>query len=384
MSPNWQTSTKYIVIALVIVAVIATVSFARALIGPLVISALLAFVLNPLVEKLAAYRRVSRDAAVLIVYLLFIALLIAIPSSVLPFVIPQLLNLSFDLIEIENQIESFFSQTLYIGGFSFSLPALIPQDLNQVLQDFVFQITTGAFNRLGEFTSNLAWLLVILVAIFYFLKDSTRLSTWFVNLAPPAYHDDMRKFLSQLNRIWGAYLRGQLILMLVIAITTSVAMSAVGLRGAIAIGILAGILDLIPSLGPLVAGVVAALAALIFGSSYLTVSNVIFAAIVVVIFLVIQQIENIWLRPQIMGQTLRLHPGLIFIGVIGALAISGILGALVIIPLMATIGVIWKYVQAKLSDEPPWQEEIIQPVEKPIRRKREPKTNNNKKTPPSE
>jgi predicted PurR-regulated permease PerM len=380
MSPNWQTSTKYIVIALVIVGVIATIGFARALIGPLVISALLAFVLTPLVEKLAVYRRVSRDAAVLIVYLLFIALVIAIPSSVLPFVIPQLLNLSFDLIEIENQIESFFNQTLYIGGLSFSLPALIPQDLNQVLQDFVFQITTGAFNRLGEFTSNLAWLLVILVAIFYFLKDSARLSNWFVNLAPQAYHEDMRKFLSQLNRIWGAYLRGQLILMLVIAVTTSVAMSAVGLRGAIAIGILAGILDLIPSLGPLVAGVVAALVALIFGSSYLTVSNMIFAVIVVVVFLVIQQIENIWLRPQIMGQTLRLHPGLIFIGVIGALAISGILGALVIIPLMATIGVIWKYVQAKLSDEPPWQEEIIQPVEKPIRRKREPK----KKTPPPE
>ncbi|HRQ23250.1 MAG TPA: AI-2E family transporter, partial [Anaerolineales bacterium] len=335
MSPNWQTSTKYIVIALVIVGVIATIGFARALIGPLVISALLAFVLNPLVEKLAAYRKVSRDAAVLIVYLLFLALVIAIPSSILPFVIPQLLSLSFDLIEIENQIESFFNQTLYIGGLSFSLPTLIPQDLNQVIQDFIFQITTGAFNRLGEFTSNLAWLLVILVAIFYFLKDSARLSKWFVNLAPEAYHEDMRKFLSQLNRIWGAYLRGQLILMLVIAVTTSVAVSAVGLRGAIAIGILAGILDLIPSLGPLVAGVIAALVALIFGSSYLTVSNVTFAVIVVVIFLVIQQIENIWLRPQIMGQTLRLHPGLIFIGVIGALAISGILGALVIIPLMA-------------------------------------------------
>jgi predicted PurR-regulated permease PerM len=380
MSPNWQTSTKYIITALVIVAVIATIAFARALIAPLVISALLAFVLTPMVERLAAYRRINRDTAVLIVYLLFLILVIAIPSSILPFVIPQLLNLSFDLIEIEQQIEVFLGQTIYIGGFSFSLPALIPQDLNQVLQDFVFQITTGAFNRLGEFTSNLAWLLVILVAIFYFLKDSARLSNWFVNLAPQAYHDDMRKFLSQLNRIWGAYLRGQLLLMLVIAITTSVAMSVVGLRGAIAVGILAGVLDLIPSLGPLVAGVVAGLVALIFGSSYLNISNLIFAVIVVVIFLVIQQIENIWLRPQIMGQTLRLHPGLIFIGVIGALAISGILGALVIIPLMATVGVIWKYVQAKLRDEPPWQEEIIQPVEKPIRRKREPK----KKTSPSE
>jgi predicted PurR-regulated permease PerM len=383
MSPNWMPSTKYIVLALVFAAVIATVSFASPLIGPLLISGLLAFVLAPLVEKLAAYRKVSRDAAVLIVYLLFIALLIAIPSSILPFVIPQLLNLSFDLLEIEQQIESFLNQTLYIGGFSFSMPALFPQDLNQVLQDFIFQVTTGAFNRLGAFTSNLAWLLVILVATFYFLKDSARLSKWIVGLAPPEYHADMRKFLSQINRIWGAFLRGQLILVFIIAVSTSIAMSAVGLRGAIAIGILAGILDIIPSLGPLVAGVVAALAALIFGSSYLNVSNLIFAIIVVVIFLVIQQVENIWLRPQIMGQTLRLHPGLIFIGVIGALALSGILGALVIIPLMATTGVLWKYIQAKLRDEPPWQDEIIEPVEKPIRRKREPKKNNNKKTPPS-
>jgi predicted PurR-regulated permease PerM len=55
MSPNWQTSTKYIITALVIVAVIATIAFARALIAPLVISALLAFVLTPMVERLAAY-----------------------------------------------------------------------------------------------------------------------------------------------------------------------------------------------------------------------------------------------------------------------------------------------------------------------------------------
>ncbi len=378
MSPKWQTPTKYIVLLLVIVAVIATVNFARPLIGPLVISALLAFVLTPLVERLAAHRRLQRNTAVLIVYLLFIALSIAIPSSIIPFVIPQLLNLSFDLLEIEQQIEAFFNQTISIGGFSFSMPALIPQDLNQLLEDFILQISSGAFNMLGTVTSNLAWLLVILVATFYFLKDSARLSNWMIGLAPQAYQEDMRKFLAQMNRIWGAFLRGQLILVLIIALSTAISMSAVGLRGAIGIGILAGILDLIPSLGPLVAGVIAGLIALIFGSSYLSISNLIFAIIVGVIFFVIQQVENIWLRPQIMGQTLRLHPGLVFVGVIGALALSGILGALVIIPLMATIGVLLKYIQAKLRDEPPWQDDIIQPVEKPIRTKREMK----KKTSP--
>jgi predicted PurR-regulated permease PerM len=379
MSPNWSTSTKYIILALILVLAVATIYFIRPLIGPLVISALLAFVLTPLVEKLASHRRLRRDTAVVIVYLLFLVLLVAVPSSVTPLVLRQVLILSIDLIEIEKQVEVFLSQTFSISGLTFSLPSIIPQDLDQFLQDFVLQTSTGAFSRLGELTSNLAWLLVILVATFYLLKDGARLLNWLVELAPEAYREDARIFLTRLNKIWGAFLRGQLILMLLIAVTTSIAMSVVGLRGAIGVGILAGILDIVPSLGPLVAGVIAGLVALIFGSSYLNISNAIFALFVVVIFLVIQQVENIWWRPQIMGQTLRLHPGLIFVGVIGALALSGILGALVIIPLMASIGVLGRYIKAKLRDEPPWQEDIIQPMEKPVvRRKRESK----KKTSP--
>lgn len=381
-SPHWQTTTKYVVLALVFAAIIATVYFARPLIGPLIVSALLAFVLTPLVERLAAHRRLPRNTAVLIVYLLFPALLIAVPSVVTPLVIRQFLRLSIDLLEIEQQIETFLGEPFTVGGFSFSLPSILPQNSDQFLQDFIFQASSGAFNRLGEATSNLAWFIVILVATFYFLKDGARLANWMVGLAPQEYQGDARRFLRELNRIWGAFLRGQLTLMLVIAVATSVTMSAVGLRGAVGIGILAGILDIIPSLGPLVAGVIAALAALIFGSSYLNISNYIFAAIVGVIFLVIQQVENIWLRPQIMGQTLRLHPGLVFVGVIGALALSGILGALIIIPLMASISVLGRYIQAKLRDEPPWQEEIVELMEKPvIRRKRE--TKKKKTSPPA-
>ena len=161
----------------------------------------------------------------------------------------------------------------------------------------------------------------------------------------------------------GVFLRGQFILALLIAIMTSVSMAAVGLRGAIGVGILAGILDIIPSVGPFVGGVIAVLVALIFGSSYLNISNIIFAILVFVIFMVIQQIENIWLRPQIMGQTLRLHPALIFVGVIGALVLSGVLGALVIIPIMASVGVLGRYINAKLLDKQPWDGEVVPPQE---------------------
>lgn len=356
MSPNWNLSTKYIILSLVFSALIATVYFARPLIGPLVISGLLAFVLAPLVDKLAAYRRLKRDTAVLIVYLIFLALLIAIPSIVAPLVINQILNLSIDLLTIERQVEEFLSRPILIGGLSITPPVQFTQNINQLLQDFIRQASTGAFDFLGRITSNLAWFLVILVATFYILKDSAKLKNWFIDLAPPEYHDDARKFLRELNRIWSAYLRGQLTLMFLIAVTTSVGMAVVGLRGAVGVGILAGILDIIPSVGPLVAGLLAGLVALIFGSAHMNVSNIIFAAIVGVIFLVIQQVENIWWRPQIMGQTLRLHPGLIFVGVIGALALSGVLSALVIIPLMASIAVLGRYIKAKLRGENPWEE----------------------------
>lgn len=357
MSPKWSPSTKYIVLALVLAAVIATVQFARPLIGPLVISGLLAFVLAPLVDKLAALRRIKRDTAVAIVYLIFLALLIAIPSIVAPLAINQVLNLSLDLLTIEVQVEEFLSQPILIGNMAFTLPVQFSQNINQFLQGFISQASTGAFDLLGRISSNLAWFLVILVATFYFLKDSAKLQNWFVELAPQEYQDDARIFLKELNRIWSAYLRGQLTLMLLIAVTTSVGMTAVGLRGAVGVGILAGILDIIPSVGPLVAGVIAGLVALIFGSSYLDVSNLLFAVIVGSIFLVIQQVENIWWRPQIMGQTLRLHPGVIFVGVIGALALSGVLSALVIIPLMASIAVLGRYIKAKLRGEAPWAEE---------------------------
>jgi predicted PurR-regulated permease PerM len=237
------------------------------------------------------------------------------------------------------------------------------RNINQLLQNFIDQASTGALDFIGVISSNLAWFLVILVATFFFLKDSAKLQNWLVELAPPEYHNDVRRYLQELNRIWSAYLRGQIILVSLITFFTSVGMAAVGLRGAVGFGILAGILDLIPSVGPLVAGIIAGLVALIFGSTYLDISNILFSLIVVAIFFFIQQVENIWWRPQIMGHHLRLHPGVVFVGVIGALTLSGVLSALVIIPFMASISVLWGYIKAKLRGEDPWAEETQPPEE---------------------
>lgn len=361
MSPHWSKSTKILVLILATFAILVTLYFTRPLIGPLTIAALLAFVLNPLVEGIVARSRLRRNSAVLLVYIFFLILLVAIPSLIAPPLFRQVMRLLSDLVTVEQQIEEFLNQPIYIGSLPLPLSVEFSQTSKRILEDWIRRLSSGDFRWLGDITSNLAWLLVIIVATFYFLRDSSRLINWFVKLAPPGYRVDVQKLFRETNRVWGAFLRGQLMLVLLIAIMTSIAMAALGLRGAIGVGILAGILDIIPSLGPLAGGIIAVLVALIFGSSYLPISNVVFAIIVGAVFLAIQQIENIWLRPQIMGQRLKLHPGLIFVSVIGALVLFGVLGALVVIPIIASVNILGRYVHAKLLGEAPWPESTPEP-----------------------
>ena len=67
-------------------------------------------------------------------------------------------------------------------------------------------------------------------------------------------------------------------------------------------------------------------------------------------------VDNLWLRPQLMGQKLRLHPGIVFAGLTGALIVSGLLGALLVVPLMASAKVLGRYIYARLLDQPPWDD----------------------------
>jgi predicted PurR-regulated permease PerM len=128
------------------------------------------------------------------------------------------------------------------------------------------------------------------------------------------------------------------------------------LRHAVLLGLLAGALDMIPSLGPIVAVVVAVGVAWFEGSTYLPLSNTGFTLVVIGLYGLIQQVENIWLQPRIMGRRLRLHPGLIFVAVTGALALGGTVVALIIVPLLASAGVVGRYVHCRILGLAPWPE----------------------------
>jgi predicted PurR-regulated permease PerM len=355
MENNWSSSTKYLVVGLYIAGFIALVSATRSLLGPLVIALLLAYVLNPIAAWLTRRTNLVRSRAVTLTFLAFITLVIAIPSSFTSLIARQISRLPNDVESILLAIDSFIAEPIQIGQFTLDPPRDTIISLEQEIRSLASQASSLAVETLSGLGTNLIWLIIIFVTTFYLLRDGPKLKNWILRLFPDNYQLDVDKLIGQMDIVWGTYLRGQVILATIIGVMTGVSMALVGLPGALAIGLIAGVLDLIPSLGPLVGGVISVFVALILGSSNLAVSNLWFGIIVGIIFILIQQFENIWLAPKILGESLKLHPSLVIIGVLGALTLSGILAALVVIPLIASGFIISRYVHAKLLDKDPWE-----------------------------
>ncbi|HSO27706.1 MAG TPA: AI-2E family transporter, partial [Anaerolineales bacterium] len=302
---------------------------------------------QPGVSFFVTRMRWRRTTAVLVVYGLFLLLIIAAPALLTPMLLFQA-----DALAVEfERLQRIFSEAAALPYLNFTLPANLEEMVARFLDP------QEVFGVLGSASQNLAWGLIIFVTIYYFLLDWRRLAIFVINQAPPALQPDLLRLAGPIRAVWSAYLRGQLLLMLVIGFVTTLATAAIGLPGALLIGVLAGALDVIPSVGPAAAMLVGGAVALLEGSTYLPLSNPWFALLTLIVFGAIQTAENVWLRPRIFGQRLRLHPAVVFVAIIGALALAGVVAALVIVPTISTVEILGRYLYRRILGLPPWMPE---------------------------
>ena len=122
-------------------------------------------------------------------------------------------------------------------------------------------------------------------------------------------------------------------------------------------GVFSAIFDVLLSVGPAIVMAIATIVALLAGSNTMEVSNSLFALIILAFYLAIQGIENIWLRPRIMSSSVRIHPAIIFIAIVGSLSLAGVVTALIIVPVLGSIAVISRYTYYKLFKLDPWADD---------------------------
>jgi predicted PurR-regulated permease PerM len=373
MRETWSVPFRYIVGIISFILLVAFLIYARDAVTNLAIAAFVAYLINPAVVYLTTRTRMERVAAVNLVYFSAVILLIGLPATLLPIFADEAQIVIEDILDLANQLRQTLSSPIRIGGLVFHLEEW-GQSIFQV-QDAVLSPIPERFLQLLETTSvGVLWFLVILVSVHLFLSQWPTMRDWLINLAPPPYRPEMEELYNRVKRVWMAYLRGQIVLMVIVGVVFTIAWLILGIPGALVLGLIAGLFTLVPDVGPFLAVVLTAGVALLEGSTWIPLSNLWVTGIVIIVYLVLINLKNFLLRPYIMGRSVHMNEALVFIAIIIATILKGILGALLVVPVLASVVVIAGYIQRRVLGLPPFEDDgstqFTAPVEYQTRRRR--------------
>lgn len=379
-SPPWSLSIKIIVAVTALLLIVLMIWRFQSLIPTLVLAMILAYLLNPLVNLATARLKITRGAAVGLVYTVLLLVAIGGGVGLGVLAVQQAASLTNEFLPdsftdaatlVQEQIHLFSQRTFAIGPYSFS-PATLPSWINlQELAQQAVNLIRPIFSQSGSLVaqvaqatfSTLGVIFLVIVVSIYLVKDSPKLWQGISNLAhQPGYRQDAERLLTDFARIWDAYLRGQVILALVIGVIVSITLSLLGVSNALGLGVLSGVLEFLPIIGPVVGSGAAILVAFFQSDTLWGLQSYQYALLIAVVMGLIQGLENNLLVPRIVGDALDLHPLLVMISVIMGASLAGVLGAVLAAPVVATIKLLGAYAWRKMLDLPPFPEPAPEPV----------------------
>ena len=352
---QWSASARYAAGIIVFAAVVALLIYAREAVKMLVISAFAAYLISPAVAMLTQKTKLTRRAAVNIVYFSALIVMVGVPATLTPIFFDEIKLVASDLLDLSNQTSEWLTQPKQFGNMVFHFEQ-VGESLGQLQESILTPLPEEALALLESTSVNTLWFLVILVSVHLFMSEWPRMLNWLINLVPQGYRHEMRELYKRLRNVWMAYLRGQIVLMLVVGIVFTIAWMVIGIPGALVLGAIAGLFTLIPDVGPFLAAALAFGVALLEGSSWIPLSNFWVAGIVFATYLVLINLKNFFLRPIIMGRSLRMNEALIFISIMIATILEGIMGALLVVPMLASVAVFMEYLRRRILGLPAFEE----------------------------
>ncbi|MCL4397707.1 AI-2E family transporter [Patescibacteria group bacterium] len=324
----------YIIFGLALLAVLYAV---RSVLMPFILAAIFAYLLNPLVTFLTHRLKLPRPLAIALIYILIIGGLAAIAINV---------GVRFGqesdefAAEARNFIRQTNSQITLLPEWlqPFALDAFESVRASLLLPNRrVTAYLPGALNRTVS-------LLVFLVAAFYFLKDGHSFQKNLLNFLPAKTREEGTEILAKINQVLGNYLRGQLLLIAIMAVFTYIGLILIGVRYALILAIFTGFAEIVPLIGPVMAAAVATIVA--FTDQFSRLGPVPFLDVIAVISLytVLRQAEDLFIIPQVMGRATKLHPLLVMFAVLAGGHLFGVVGYVLAVPVVASIKVIINHI----------------------------------------
>lgn len=364
-SPAWSSSSKRLVLIILLILVSLLIYRIRLLLLPFVMAVVLAYLIDPGVNALARRGHIPRLLSIIIIYVLILAALVAIPVRAIPPVVVQVNGFINNVPRYLQQIGDFLQEPIMVAGFEIPIDHLpldqmytgISNNLINIIQTVGGQSLGLLRSIAGATISTVGWTMMVLFLSFYLVKDHELMFQSIIDLIPEDYKGDVYLLSEQVSLTWDAFLRGQLILCLVMATIIFTLALLLNLPNPLTLALIAGFAEFLPTVGPILAAIPAALIAL-FQSNASWVGHFMspfwFMVLILGVYGVIFQLENYYLVPRIMGHHLRLHPLVVILGALAGASVAGLLGVLLAAPVLATARLIFLYIYCKLTDQPPF------------------------------
>ncbi|MDD5622699.1 MAG: AI-2E family transporter [Actinomycetota bacterium] len=317
----------------------------RIAIIPVILAVAIAYLLAPIVTLLQ--KKMRRIFAVAITYIIFIGVIFTMFFFIIPVITNQFrtfINEFPTYMENFTKITNDFLQNSRIIQYIENLigKEILPKDSTAITQYLISRINIEGINIfqsatiLGRSVLNIIlYLLVGPLLGVYILTHSEKIKITFMKVIPRRFRNQTNIILDKINKVAGKYVRGQILVSIIVGILCTIVLLILKVDFAILLGFIAGLLNIIPLLGPIIGAVPAALAALFISPLR--------AVLVILLFIAIQQLDNYVISPNIMKYQVGVHPGIIIFSLMAGGALFGIWGLLIAVPTVAVLQEILRY-----------------------------------------
>lgn len=315
------------------------------LVGYAVIAILITYLLDPVVSRIQA-TGINRTWAIILTLSALILLLVWISTNIFPIIATQMVELAGQLNvqtiqNITREVEERLTE-----NFTFLPEHFLSTNITRMLQDLfdIGQLPAALSNLIGLFT-NIFWAaLVIPFATFFFLKDGTKIRRDILQLVPNKYFETALSLVDKIETRLGVYFRSVMLQSLIVALSSWLVLSIVGLNNALSVGIAVGLANTIPYFGPAIGYLLS------ITVSIIEVGNFSLVLPCIIAIFCVQLLDNLVLQPVIFSRSAEIHPvAILFIIMVGA-EIAGILGMLVAVPIATTIKITINQIRWSISN----------------------------------
>ncbi len=337
----------------VVAGFLALIVAAPVVLFPFTVSLVIAILLNPLakwihehVKLFGGLKQLPYDVAILFSFAIFVSVIYMIIIHIfVPFVtefrefIKGVPDMVVAVQQAIPELERQYQLSL--------LPPEAKNFISRIIQDvgeYTLKIAQFSLSAIFSFASTVIELIVVPFITFYMMKKGNAFIQGFIGIFPDRFHAHLAKLFEETHFVLNAYIRGQLLLSVIMGFVVFLGMWSMNIPYPLVIGLLAGVVEMIPLVGPIIGAVPPVLLGLMQGSAVMMK--------VIVFYIVVQQLDGHFFMPKLMGSIIDVHPVAIIAGVLIGGQLYGVLGMMISVPLVAVLQILlrhlWFYNRYKL------------------------------------